>query len=81
MSAFVYREIEVLALFLSSALCGYCLPFVEQRRVVELQLELLEIVGRTHRESASWVFLIVLWCFFVFCCLTFTLVLTHIFLQ
>lgn len=80
MSAFVYREIEVLALFLSSALSGYCLPFVEQRRVVELQLELLEIVGRTHRESASWVFLIVLWCFFVFRCLTFTLVLTHMFL-
>lgn len=50
----ISRDTDVFVLLLLSAQLGYLLPFVEQRRVAEVQLELLEIVGRTCRESAVW---------------------------
>lgn len=47
-----------------SAQFGYHLPFVEQRRVIEMQLKLLEIVGRACRESAAFFFFFTLLSFF-----------------
>jgi len=48
-----YRQIFLHAGFFLSAWFGCCLPCVEQRRVAEVWLKLLEVVGRACRESAA----------------------------
>lgn len=60
----ISRDTDVFVLLLLSAQLGYLLPFVEQR-VAEVQLELLEIGGRTCRESAVFCLFFLLLSFFM----------------
>lgn len=60
----ISRDTDVFVLLLLSAQLGYLFPFVEQR-VAEVQLELLEIGGRTCRESAVFCLFFLLLSFFM----------------